>query len=96
MNERAITEKLNQERAKTQRQDGVGAKTSSDKTPNTGLGIIMLMFAIIGLIPGIGMIVRGTLKLQQKMGHPKNKNSLISKLPGNIPNVLSMFFTKSK
>jgi len=96
--EQIHTRELNQERAEfnapTQR---LQVKNNSNhQSPNTGLGIIMLMFAIFGLIPGIGLIVRGTLKLQQKLGYPKNKNTLISKLPGNIPNVLSMFFIKSK
>lgn len=96
--EQERTLELNQERAKFSApgQRLQTNNTSNHQSSNTGLGIIMLMLAIIGLIPGIGLVVRGILKLQQKMGHPKNKNTLISKLPGNIPNVVSMFFTKSK
>jgi len=97
MDERKITEELNQNRANAREQGRLQTEVPANgKSPNTGIGIVMLMLAILGFIPGIGAIVRGALKLQQSMGHPKAKNRLVSKLPGNVSNVWAMFFTKSK
>jgi len=96
--EQTQTQELNQERAKSNASaQRLQAKSTPDhQSSNKGLGIIMLMLAILGKIPGIGLIVRGALKIQQNIGYPKNKNTIVSKFPDNISAVLSMFFIKSK